>query len=87
MTYEVRLSREADRYLRRLDEATQQRIQLRLMQIAADPFGPQTKALTGAQGLRAARVGGYRLLFSVDAEAMVVRVSVIGPRGQVYRDV
>jgi mRNA interferase RelE/StbE len=87
MTYEVRLSRDAEAYLRHLDEATQERIRERLAQVAADPFGPQTKALTGAGGLRSARVGGYRMLFRVDRTEMTVGVSVIGPRGQVYREV
>jgi mRNA interferase RelE/StbE len=87
MTYEVRLSGDAEAYLRRLDEATQERIRARLAQIAADPFGPHTKALTGVAGLRSARVGGYRVLFGVDRAAATVGVSVIGPRGQVYRDV
>jgi mRNA interferase RelE/StbE len=87
MTYEIRLSGDAEAYLRRLDEATQERIRLRLAQIASNPFGPQTKALTSTGGLRSARVGGNRILFRVDRAAMTVGVSVVGPRGQVYRDV
>jgi hypothetical protein len=37
MTYETRLSGEAESYLRRLDEATQERTRIRMAQIASDP--------------------------------------------------
>jgi mRNA-degrading endonuclease RelE of RelBE toxin-antitoxin system len=57
----------------------------RIDQIAADPHGPHTKPLTNLVGRRAARVGGYRIIFAVDDEARVVNISDIGPRGQVYR--
>jgi len=57
----------------------------RLEQIAADPYGPYTKPLTNAANLRAARVGGWRIVFSVDEEAHAVNVSAIGPRGEIYR--
>ena len=54
-------------------------------QIAADPYGPCTKPLTNAANLRAARVAGWRIVFSVDEDAHVVNVSAIGPRGEIYR--
>ncbi len=58
----------------------------RLEQVPTDPFGPFTKPLTGAGGRRSARVGDWRIVFSVDTGAEIVSVSAIGPRGRVYRD-
>jgi mRNA interferase RelE/StbE len=86
MTYEVRLSRRAATYLRRLDERTRHRIVQRLDQIAGDPYGPHSKALTNVAGLRSARVGDYRIVFGVADDDRIVSVSAIGPRGAVYRD-
>jgi mRNA interferase RelE/StbE len=87
VSYEVRVARQAEAYLRRLDRRAQGRLLRRLEQIAIDPFGPHTKSLTSAEGRRAARVGGWRIVFSVDEEARVVNVSAIGPRGDIYRDI
>ncbi len=85
MNYEVRLGRRADAYARRLDPATKQRIAARLDQIAVEPCGQHTKALTNAGGLRAAREGDYRIVFEVDDVARIVSVVAISPRGDAYR--
>lgn len=48
MSYEVRLSRDAASYLRRLDPATRERIEQRLLQLTIEPYSPiATKPLTG----------------------------------------
>jgi mRNA interferase RelE/StbE len=85
MSYEIRLARDAADYLQRVDQRTFQRFQERLDQIAADPYGPHTKRLAGPGRRRAARVGGWRIIFTVDTTARIVYVSDVGPRGQVYR--
>ena len=48
MSFDVRLSRSAERYLERLPRDTQRRIVGRLTQLAEDPFEPYTKPLQGA---------------------------------------
>ncbi|MBI4491454.1 MAG: type II toxin-antitoxin system RelE/ParE family toxin [Chloroflexi bacterium] len=84
MSYQVRIARQAERYLQRLPRPIQERMLRRLQQIAEDPYGPHTKPLEGLSGRRAARVGGWRIIFAVDDEARRVDVSDIGPRGDVY---
>ena len=86
MSYELRIARQAERYVRRLNSRSQDRILRRLAQIAENPRGPYTKPLTNAAGRWASRVGGWRIIFTIDDERRVVDVSVIGPRGEVYRD-
>lgn len=83
--YEVRLANQAASYVRRLDTPSQKRILARLRQIANDPYGANTKLLTGAEKQRASRVGGWRIVYSVDETERVVRVSDIAPRGEIYR--
>ena len=86
MTYDVRLVRHAEAYLRRLDARTRERVTRQLERIAGDPYGPFSKQLTNAEGRRSVRVGDIRILYSVDDVERVVLVSAIGPRGHVYRD-
>jgi len=85
MTYEVRLSRKAEAYLRRLDATSRQRIIHRLQQIAIEPLGPHTKPLKDQLGRRSARVGGWRIIFAVNEQEQTVNVSAIGPSGDIYR--
>jgi mRNA interferase RelE/StbE len=85
MTYDVRLSRDAARYLERLRPDDQRRMVRRLEQVAADPAGSYSKPLTNAPGFRSARVGEWRILFVINDEERAIEVTDIGPRGQVYR--
>ena len=87
MPYEVRLHRSASAYLSRLDRRTQERMRDRLRMLASDPFDARySKPLAGDPGRRSARIGGWRIIFTTEAESEIVLVSRIGPRGQVYRE-
>ena len=86
MTYSLELSRQAERYLDRLDPQTRLRIADVLRELTVNPFGSSSKALAGYPGRRSARVGAWRILFTVRTDPPVVRVSGIGPRGQIYRE-
>ena len=44
-------------------------------------FAPQTER----EGLRKSRVGGWRILFTVDRAAKVMYVLTVDARGQVYK--
>ncbi len=61
--YEIILSRQAGRYLERLDRTAQQRIIDRLEQLAKNPRDLFTKPLTNAEGLRSSRVGTWRIVY------------------------
>jgi mRNA-degrading endonuclease RelE of RelBE toxin-antitoxin system len=85
--YSILFSHNADAYFFRLDRATQERIDQLLFDIAGDPYNPAySKPLTGLAGRRSARFGAYRIVLSVNTEAVRIEVSDIGPRGRVYRD-
>ena len=86
MNYRISISHEAEKVLDRLDLPTEQRIQARLAQLADDPFDPRLSApLTDRPGVRKSRVGGWRILFTVDRDARIVYVATIDTRGQVYK--
>jgi len=50
-----------------------------------DPLGPASKPLTNAADYRSARVGDWRIIFTIDKDAHIIDVDDIGPRGQIYR--
>ncbi len=86
MSYRVSVSHEAEKVLDRLDRPLERRLRARFVQLRDDPFDPRLSApLTERAGVRKSRVGGWRILFTVDREAMVVHVVTVDTRGQVYK--
>jgi mRNA interferase RelE/StbE len=86
VSFRVSIAHEAEKILDRLDRPTEQRIRARLVQLADDPFDPRLSApLADRPGIRKSRVGGWRILFTVDREAKAVYILSVDTRGQVYK--
>jgi mRNA interferase RelE/StbE len=84
--YQVSVSNEAEKVLDRLDRNAQRRLRARFVQLGDEPFDPRLSApLTERPGARKSRVGGWRILFTVDRAAMIVNVATVDTRGQVYK--
>jgi mRNA interferase RelE/StbE len=84
--FRVRVSHEAEKVVARLDRNTERRLRARLAQLGDDPFDPRLSApLTERPGVRKSRVGAWRILFTVDRDAMIVNVVTVDTRGQVYK--
>jgi len=86
--FEVRLSRQAQRYYERVDRPTASRLDKCFTALEQDPLsGPQIKPLKarGSMSFRY-RVGSLRVLYDVSLTQRVVEVTAILPRGQVYRE-
>jgi mRNA interferase RelE/StbE len=85
VTYQVLVAPPADRRLARLDRQTQLRIRDRLRELTQNPFDARiSKWLKDLPGKRSSRVGGWRIIYSVDQERSLVHVQVVERRGQVY---
>ena len=79
MAYEVLYSRAAEKYLDKLQPATQKRI----MDAIDELPGGDVKKLQGRHGYRLT-IGGFRVLFDyIDNDT--IDVLLIGPRGDVYK--
>ena len=86
MNFRVNVVHEAEKILDRLDRPTEQRVRARFVQLAVDPFDSRLSApLADRPGIRKSRVGGWRVLFTVDREAKVIYILTVDIRGQVYR--
>jgi len=78
----VVLSPKAVKYLERLNEPTKGRIKAALKKLEQEPPQGDIKSMTGQEGFRL-RIGGYRILFGIKADIIVV--TDIGLRGQIYK--
>jgi mRNA interferase RelE/StbE len=86
VSYRVSIAHEAEKILDRLDRPTERRLRFRISQLAEDPFDRRLSApLVERPGVRKSRVGGWRILFSVDRAAEILYVLTIDVRGQVYK--
>lgn len=86
MSYRVLIAHEGEKILDWMDRPTEQRIRTRIIQIAENPFDPRLSApLMERAGIRKSRVGGWRLLFTVNREANTLAVLTVDTRGQVYK--
>jgi len=58
----------------------------RLERVAQDPYNARLSGpLTNQEGFRKSRVGGWRIIFTLDDAERSVRVVTVERRGQVYQ--
>ena len=85
MKYPVRLSNRAAKDLDRLNRQTQQRVLRRFEQLSEAPFDPHLSGPLKNTSLRKSRIGGWRIIFTVNQESTTIEVVTIERRGQVYQ--
>lgn len=82
--WRVELTRAAERDLRRLDPPIRRRVESAVRTLAEDPRkAGALRTLTGAPESRL-RVGDWRVLLMLDAEARTIYVTRVLPRGRAY---
>ncbi|HQW50994.1 MAG TPA: type II toxin-antitoxin system RelE/ParE family toxin [Tepidiformaceae bacterium] len=86
MTFNLSFSRRAANYLRRMDRESQERMAVAFRILCEDPLVRRSKPLRDPAGRRAFRVGGWRIIYFIDDQNYNVHVDMIGPRGEVYRE-
>lgn len=85
MAYVVIYKPSADRALRKLPDKVQRRIAAATDALAGDPRPPNAKKLEGADDLWRIRVGEYRVVYTIQDEALIVLVVRVAHRKDVYR--
>ena len=85
MTWRIELSRPAARDAKAIrDKTAKQALRRAIEALAEDPFPRAAKKLRGEPGLWRLPLGGWRVVYTVEAERVVVLVLLIGGRGDVY---
>lgn len=67
-----------------LDDALFRRIEQKILMLAANPRPSGCRKLKGHSDIWRIRVGDYRVLYTVDDAEMIVRISRIAHRREVY---
>jgi mRNA interferase RelE/StbE len=87
--YDVRIARQAERGLRRIrsgDPQSYRRIVISIRALAEDPRPPAAAKLTAFEPPAwRIRVGGYRVVYEINDDQVVVVIVNVAPRGEVYR--
>jgi mRNA interferase RelE/StbE len=84
-SYEIEISRSAEKQLRRLSRRDQERIVRAILPLARDPVPKGSRKLSGYEDVFRIRVGHYRILYSVSSGKLVIIILKIGHRRDVYR--
>jgi mRNA interferase RelE/StbE len=87
LVMELAIDKSALKVLQRMQPKAAAALLFRLQAIAADPLAKHANVET-LQGIKNGfrlRQGDWRAIFELDIRANVMRVTKIGPRGQVYR--
>ena len=84
-SYEIEIARSAERQLRRLPPADQQRVVAAILPLSDNPFPPGSRKLSGYDDVFRIRVGRYRVLYSVSEKKLIIIILKIGHQKNVYR--
>jgi len=83
--YHLKLSRNAEKYLKKLGKTTRQRIENALLEIQEMPYtATNIKKLVDSSAFRK-RVGEYRVVYEITDNELDVYVIDINNRSQVYK--
>ncbi|MEW6489498.1 MAG: type II toxin-antitoxin system RelE/ParE family toxin [Thermodesulfobacteriota bacterium] len=81
----VRWKRSALRELRVLPKDVLRRVLERAERLADDPFPEGVRKLASAEHTYRLRVGGYRIVYSVQSSLLTIEIIRVGHRREVYR--
>ncbi|MBI1928672.1 type II toxin-antitoxin system RelE/ParE family toxin [Candidatus Poribacteria bacterium] len=84
--WQIIISREAERVLRRLPRNMAQRIRQAIDRLATSPRPPGCKKLVGYDNLYRIRVGEWRIIYALEDDKLVILIMEIAPRGRAYRN-
>jgi mRNA interferase RelE/StbE len=84
-SYEIEISRTAEKQLKKLAEADQLRVVRAVLALADDARPRGSRKLAGWDDVFRIRVGRYRVLYSVSDTRLIILVLKIGHRKDVYR--
>ena len=84
-SYDLEISRTAEKQLKRLPRAEQQRIVRAILNLAVDPRPHGSRKLIGYEDVFRIRVGRYRILYSIATRRLIIIILKVGHRRDIYR--
>ncbi|MBF2004531.1 type II toxin-antitoxin system RelE/ParE family toxin [Chlorogloeopsis fritschii PCC 9212] len=86
MSYKVEILKGALKQLKKLSPELQERIQVKIDDLAIEPRPNGVKKLKGQENAYRIRVGDYRVIYEIFDDVLLVNVVEIGHRSKVYKD-
>ena len=85
LTYQVTLSRESIKFLKKQEKAIQIRITKAIKGLTIQPPIGDIKPLQGRNKQLRLRVGSFRLIFEVNHDEKMIYILTIDNRGDIYK--
>ncbi|MFA6224097.1 MAG: type II toxin-antitoxin system RelE/ParE family toxin [Desulfomonilaceae bacterium] len=85
MNYRIQIIPSALKELIRLPKRNQKRVDFQILSLATQPRPNGAKALIGLEQFYRLRVGDYRIIYKVQDQDLLILVTKIGHRKDVYR--
>jgi mRNA interferase RelE/StbE len=82
--YRTVFAPEARDELRKISREVALRILAKLTELEADPYGLNTTPIVSQPERRRLRVGNYRVVYTIEADELVIWVVHVGHRSRVY---
>lgn len=84
MAYRVEVSKQAQKYIEKLDKPSRDRFAEQMGEICKDPLGNSKPIVNSDPPVRSSRVGKWRIVIAINDAKQVVIIAMVQPRGQVY---
>lgn len=86
MNYQVEFTKKASKQLAKLSEDIQQRIKIKVQELAENPRASGVVKLENSDNKYRIRVGHYRVLYEIQDDLLIVSVIRVGHRREVYNN-
>ncbi len=86
MRYKVEILKDALKQLKKLSLELQERIKLKIDDLATEPRPNGVLWLKGKENAYRIRVGDYRVIYDIFDDVLLVNVVEIGHRSKIYKD-
>lgn len=86
MNYQILIKPAAQRQIKKLTPAVQKSLIALIESLAIEPRPSGCKKLKGRQDQYRVRSGDYRIIYSIEDDALIVRIIKVGHRRDVYEE-
>lgn len=85
MTFRIEFTKSAAKALKAIPKTDQKRIAKKIDSLAKSPPEPGKTKMKGNNPFHRVRVGGYRIIYEIRDEILLILILKIGHRKEVYR--
>jgi mRNA interferase RelE/StbE len=86
VSYKIEILKGALKQLKKLSPEIQERIQVKIDDLATEPRPNGVKKLKGKENAYRIRVGEYRVIYDIFDNILLINIVEIGHRSKVYKD-